>query len=110
MNEIAIADNGSTSEKIHFVNRDDEVGSIRNALKLLSDESKDYIQKSVFELNGIGGIGKTVLLQNAIKLCKNHEDIKYAQYDFALEKEKNNDLEFAVKSRLILFGGAKEIS
>jgi len=64
----------------HFVNRDEELATIRELLDTL--RAGNPIQYPLMEYVGIGGIGKTALLEIVCEECENRQ-LPYLLLDFA---------------------------
>jgi len=65
-----------------LVNREDELRNIEEALYRLTTPDKK-IPKQILEFNGIGGIGKTALLERFLQQCKTIKNLRYSFIDFS---------------------------
>ena len=76
-------------EEGKFVDRQQEVSRMKTLLSQLT--KKQPLQKYIHEFNGIGGIGKTVILDIIAKTCYSMK-LSFAKYDFSHKADKDAQL------------------
>lgn len=85
---------------IKFINRTEELNEIEDVLNTLTTPGK-LPQKQILEFNGIGGIGKTTLLNQIVDRCRQKEYLKYAYIDIADYRSGVNIIKQKVLSSII---------
>lgn len=68
----------ATKKEITLIGRDREIRNIELSLNQLLQKK---VEKSIIEINGIGGIGKTIILKNIANICQTI-NLPFAVYDF----------------------------
>lgn len=75
-----------------FVNRESEMRSMDDVLYQLTSPDQP-LRKAILEFNGIGGIGKSTLLQKFSEECKTKKELHSSFIDFLrYQSEQNTDL------------------
>ncbi len=64
-----------------IINREDELNDMQEVLYRLTTPGR-LVTKPILEINGIGGIGKTILLKKFWQESKAHEELRCAFVDF----------------------------
>ncbi len=82
----------SNTQSVEIVNREDELRAIDDTLYRLTTPDR-LLPKQILEFNGIGGIGKSALLQKFSQACKAKANLRHAFIDFAeFLEEKRIDI------------------
>jgi hypothetical protein len=85
-----------------FVNRDRELGLIREAVEILRDERR-LLRTPIIEFSGVQGIGKTTLLQQIRLLCDREKLLCIVNDAKQITTHDLKNVEFLIKERPVAF-------